>query len=99
MSTEALKKKMEEALEKGALDATMQMNVDDHPPLYMISYEDRKEVTETAPNEIDTTVTVTEEDFIAMADGQLDATAAFMQGKMTIDGDMSVAMKLAAMLS
>jgi putative sterol carrier protein len=42
----------------------------------------------------DTTVKVSFADFLAVADGSLDATMAFMQGKLKIDGDMSAAMQL-----
>ena len=34
-----------------------------------------------------------------MASGQLDPTMAFMQGKLKINGDMSVAMKLQPLLA
>jgi putative sterol carrier protein len=42
----------------------------------------------------DTTVKVSFADFLAMADGLLDGTMAFMQGKLKIEGDMSAAMQL-----
>jgi putative sterol carrier protein len=42
----------------------------------------------------DTTVKVSFADFLAMADGSLDGTMAFMQGKLKIEGDMSAAMQL-----
>jgi putative sterol carrier protein len=42
----------------------------------------------------DTTVKVSLADFLAMSDGSLDATMAFMQGKLTIEGDMSAALQL-----
>jgi putative sterol carrier protein len=42
----------------------------------------------------DTTVTVSWDDFIAMSEGKLDGMMAFMQGKIKVNGDMSVAMKL-----
>jgi putative sterol carrier protein len=45
-------------------------------------------------NPADTTVKVSLEDFLAMADGKLDGMSAFMQGKLKVMGDMSVAMKL-----
>lgn len=38
------------------------------------------------------------EDFLAMIQGELDATTAFMMGKLKVDGDMSVAMHLQSML-
>jgi putative sterol carrier protein len=46
----------------------------------------------------DTTVIIGLDDLIAMAKGQLDPMMAFMQGKMKILGDMSVAQKLAPLL-
>ena len=46
----------------------------------------------------DCTIVVAKEDFEKIAAGQLDATAAFMQGKLKVNGDMGVAMKLGPML-
>lgn len=46
----------------------------------------------------DCTISIAKDDFEAMAAGDLNPTAAFMQGKMKIDGDMSVAMQLAQVL-
>ncbi|MDC7674712.1 SCP2 sterol-binding domain-containing protein [Asticcacaulis machinosus] len=46
----------------------------------------------------DTTVIIGLDDLISMAKGQLDPMMAFMQGKMKILGDMSVAQKLAPLL-
>jgi putative sterol carrier protein len=46
----------------------------------------------------DCTIVVSKDDFEKMAAGQLDATAAFMQGKLKVNGDMSVAMKLGPVL-
>jgi len=37
-------------------------------------------------------------DFIEMAEGRLDGTMAFMSGKLKIQGDMGIAMKLAPLL-
>ena len=39
------------------------------------------------------------ENFMLMAEGGLDATSAFMTGKLKIQGDMSIALKLAPILS
>ena len=42
----------------------------------------------------DCTITVTKDDLIAITQGQLDPTSAFMTGKLKIAGDMSAAMAL-----
>lgn len=47
----------------------------------------------------DTTIKVKLEDFVSMAQGQLDATAAFMQGKLRVEGDMGVAMQLQSVMA
>jgi putative sterol carrier protein len=52
--------------------------------------------TEDAP--ADCTITVTKSDFEDMLTGELNPTAAFMQGKLKVDGDMSVAMQLSQLL-
>ena len=47
----------------------------------------------------DCTIIVDKDDFEKMAQGQLDPTMAFMQGKLKINGDMGVAMKLQPLLA
>ena len=46
----------------------------------------------------DATVQIAMDDLVAMAKGELDPMAAFMQGKMKIQGDMMLAQKLAPLL-
>ncbi len=46
----------------------------------------------------DCTITISKENFESLAAGELNPTAAFMTGKMKIDGDMSVAMQLSQVL-
>ena len=58
-------------------------------------------VSKTADNsdgDADATVKVDVEDFKKLAAGQMDPTMAFMQGKLKVAGDMSVAMKLQSVL-
>ncbi|MBP9233122.1 MAG: SCP2 sterol-binding domain-containing protein, partial [Hyphomonadaceae bacterium] len=45
------------------------------------------------------TVTVGFDDFLKLAQGALDPTMAFMQGKLKVAGDMGVAMKLQSLFS
>jgi putative sterol carrier protein len=45
------------------------------------------------------TLTASPEDFQAMFEGDLSPTVAFMTGKLTVDGNMGLAMKLAAALA
>lgn len=47
----------------------------------------------------DCTIKVALADFKDMADGKLDATTAFMMGKLKVEGNMAVAMKLQPILS
>ncbi|MFW2588306.1 SCP2 sterol-binding domain-containing protein [Sagittula sp. SSi028] len=49
--------------------------------------------------ETDVTLTSDQETFEAILSGDLNPTAAFMGGKLTIDGDMSKAMALGGVLS
>ena len=46
----------------------------------------------------DTTIKIAWDDWQAMAAGQLDGMTAFMTGKLKIEGDMGVAMKLQSIL-
>ncbi len=56
-------------------------------------------VSEGAANGPDMTVTTSDKDMVAMVNGELNAVSAFMQGRVRIDGDMSLAMKLQNLLS
>lgn len=49
-------------------------------------------------DEADVTLNADMETFQQIFEGDLNATSAFMSGKLTIDGDMGLAMKLASVL-
>ena len=46
----------------------------------------------------DVTISADAETFKGILDGDLNPTSAFMQGKLTVDGDMGVAMRLGSVL-
>ncbi len=50
-------------------------------------------------DDADVTLTASAETFRGMIEGNVNPTMAFMSGQLKIDGDMSLAMKLAAVLS
>ncbi|MGH1421832.1 MAG: SCP2 sterol-binding domain-containing protein [Hyphomonas sp.] len=47
----------------------------------------------------DATIKVAWDDFTKLSAGELDPTMAFMQGKLKVEGDMSVAMQLQGLMS
>lgn len=49
--------------------------------------------------EADVTLTASAETFQGMLEGDVNPTAAFMTGKLSVDGDMGLAMKLGGVLS
>jgi putative sterol carrier protein len=56
-------------------------------------------VTEGTIDKADMTMTCSDADLLAMINGELNAVSAFMQGKLKIDGNMSLAMKLQSLLT
>ena len=65
-------------------------------------YLDGKSSPNSVSNEnkaADCTITVSLDTFKKMVAGELDGTTAFMQGKLNVAGDMSVAMKLGPILA
>lgn len=52
-----------------------------------------------ADEETDVTLTADADTFQSILEGDLDPTSAFMSGKLAVDGDMGMAMKLGSVLS
>lgn len=52
-----------------------------------------------ADDEAEVTLSADAETFEAILKGDLDATAAFMSGRLSVDGDMGLAMKLGSVLA
>ena len=64
-----------------------------------IMMDGKAETVSESAGEADTTIKVAWDDWQAMADGKLDGMTAFMTGKLKVEGDMSNAMQLQAVLS
>jgi putative sterol carrier protein len=60
--------------------------------------EGKAELEEGETTSPSMTLSMAAQDFVAMANGELNAMAAFMQGKIKIAGDMSLAMRLQSIL-
>lgn len=52
-----------------------------------------------ADDDADVTLSADADTFQAIFDGDMNPTSAFMTGKLTVDGDMGLAMKLASVLA
>lgn len=56
------------------------------------------DVIEGAHDSPNVTISMSADDFQSMLEGKLNATSAFMAGKLKVKGDMSLAMKLQALV-
>lgn len=92
MSIEDLASAMKGKVESGSFDSVIKFETDEG-----VLVIDNQTVS-TDDQDADCTVGVSMEDLQAIIAGDLDPTAAFMQGKLKVDGDMAVAMKLGSLL-
>lgn len=67
--------------------------------VFHVAVDDGKAtVVESENDNPNITITMDAEDFNNMLEGKLNATSAFMAGKLKVKGDMSLAMKLQSLL-
>jgi len=87
--------KMNQALAaSGGTDKSVKFDFGDDGKIFLSGTE-AKETDDDA----DCTISVSKDDFIALAGGDLDPMMAFMSGKLKVAGDMSVAMGLQSLFS
>ncbi|QFT29052.1 SCP-2 sterol transfer family protein [Labrenzia sp. THAF82] len=93
MSLEQLTEGVREKVSSGGIEESVKFDLGDTGQIFLqgsdVSNEDA---------EADCTIKMTAEDLADLLSGDLDPTAAFMGGKMQVEGDMSVAMKLGSIV-
>ncbi|PCJ05477.1 MAG: sterol carrier family protein [Rhodobacteraceae bacterium] len=85
---------LNEKLTGGEFDATAKFAIADLGAIVIDASGAR-----VGDDETDVTLTADADTFEEILSGELNPTSAFMTGKLTIDGDMGAAMKLAAVLA
>ncbi len=93
MSLESIAERMKSRAASSGFDRVVKFDCGDDGVVVI----NKGEVT-TTDMEAECTITVSKDDLDALTTGELDATSAFMQGKIKIDGDMSIAMQLSQVL-
>ena len=88
-AVEALNAKMD-----GGFDGTAKFVIAEEGSIIIDEYGAR-----AGDDDADVTLTADTETFKAILDGEQNPTAAFMTGKLSVDGDMGAAMKLASVLA
>lgn len=93
MSVAEIAESIKDRVAAGSFDSVVKFNCGDDGVLVV----DNQTVS-TQDQEADCTIGISLEDLQSIVAGELDPTGAFMQGKLQIEGDMSVAMKLGQVL-
>lgn len=81
-----------------AFGSTVRFDFADGSAILVDGNQSPPSATPDSESDADCTITAQEDTFQEMMDGDLDPTAAFMTGKIKIDGDMSAAMAIARVL-
>jgi putative sterol carrier protein len=99
MSLELVKNGLKEKIgEDCGLGATLKFDFGDDGVL-MLDATQVPNLVSNEDGEAQCTMAISIENFMEMAEGNLDGTAAFMSGKLKIQGDMGIAMKLGPILA
>ena len=71
---------------------------DDGGEYHIVLHDGKGKAGPGAPENPKITISMAADDFVDLATGKLDGTAAFMSGKLKVKGDMGLAMKLQKVL-
>ncbi|NLA04937.1 MAG: SCP2 sterol-binding domain-containing protein [Firmicutes bacterium] len=98
-----IKKRVEDEADPAklaGLDAVFQFDVtgDDSGVFHAKVADEKAEIVEAAHDNPNVTITMDVDDLAKLVAGELNATSAFMAGKLKIKGDMSLAMKLQSII-
>ncbi|NLZ27331.1 MAG: SCP2 sterol-binding domain-containing protein [Firmicutes bacterium] len=82
------------------VDAVFQFDLsgDSGGTFHAVVADGEAEIIESPHDSPNVTIILSAEDFEKMMEGELNATSAFMAGKLKVKGDMSLAMKLQALI-
>lgn len=83
--------------DESGLEATLKFDFGDDGVIYLDGASTPNTVT-NEDKDADCTMKISKDNFLAMVNGDLDGTTAFMMGKLKIEGNMGVAMKLQSVL-
>ena len=98
MSLESLTAALSERVgDDSGLGATVKFIFGDEGVIYIDGASTPNSVS-NEDKEAECTIAVTMEDFEAITKGEMDATTAFMMGKLKVEGNMGIAMKLSSVL-
>lgn len=92
MDTEAIAAKMRDKVAASGFDRSVKFDMGDE----VIVIDGQNVSTADAP--ADCTIRISKENFEELIAGELNPTAAFMTGKIKVEGDMSVAMQLSQLI-
>ncbi len=85
---------LNEKLSGGAFDASAKFAIAEHGAIVLDADGAR-----VSDEDADVTLTADADTFEQILSGELNPTGAFMSGKLSVDGDMGIAMKLASVLA
>lgn len=99
MTLDEITQKMREKVgEDSGLDATVKFDFGDEGVIYVDGNSVPNQVT-NEDKDAECTIKISRENFLKLTQGDLDPTTAFMMGKLKVEGNMGVAMKLQSVFS